>query len=256
MDVFNRYAPYYDLFYREKDYRGEVDYIDALIQKYAARKAATILDLGCGTGGHAVLLAQKGYHVSGVDRSDKMLAIAEEKKRQMQVSVELKRGDILTVDLDKRFDVAIAMFAVMGYQTTNDELESALRNVWRHLSDGGLFIFDAWFGPAVITQKPQDKILVAEAELGRVIRLTHPELNVLTHTVTVDFSVLHITNKRVLEQIDETHKMRFFFPKELEFMLATTGYVVLGMHPFMKPYADLTENDWNMTVLAKKTARS
>ena len=69
MAVFDRYAQYYDLFYREKDYRGEVDYVDALIKRYATNDARTILDLGCGTGGHAVLLAQKGYHVTGVDRS-------------------------------------------------------------------------------------------------------------------------------------------------------------------------------------------
>jgi len=46
--------------------------------------------------------------------------------------------------------------------------------------------------------------------------------------------------------------MRFFFPKELDFMLAKTGYEVLGMHPFMEVEGDLTENDWNMTVIAKK----
>ncbi|MGZ7180607.1 MAG: class I SAM-dependent DNA methyltransferase, partial [Halobacteriota archaeon] len=82
MDVFDRYAQYYDLFYRDKNYTDEVDYVDALIEKYALGKPATILDLGCGTGGHAVLLAKKGYDVTGVDRSDAMLAIAGEKKRQ------------------------------------------------------------------------------------------------------------------------------------------------------------------------------
>ena len=68
MAVFYSYAQYYDLLYREKDYPGEVDYVDALIKKYAVNDARTILDLGCGTGGHAILLARKGYRVTGVDR--------------------------------------------------------------------------------------------------------------------------------------------------------------------------------------------
>ena len=252
MAVFDSYAQYYDLLYREKDYPTEVDYVDALIKKYAINDARTILDLGCGTGGHAVLLARKGYRITGVDRSDAMLAIAEEKKRQSGDSVEFHKGDISTVHLEESFDAAIAMFAVMGYQTTNEHLESSLLNTWRHLNRDGLLIFDAWFGPAVITQKPHDRVLIVEEGAGTVIRLTRPVLDILTHTVSVNFTVLHIEDDRVLDYVEETHAMRFFFPKELDFMLAKTGYEVLGMHPFMELDGDLTENDWNMTVIAKK----
>jgi SAM-dependent methyltransferase len=252
MEVFDRYAQYYDLFYRDKSYADEVEYVDALIKKYAVGEMTTILDLGCGTGGHAVLLAQKGYHVTGVDRSDTMLAIAEEKKRLVGVSVELQRGDICTVDLRKRFDVAIAMFAVMGYQTTNEALESALLNAAKHLNPGGLLIFDAWFGPAVIAQKPQDKILIVEKGSGSVIRLTRPSLDIISQIVDVNFTVLHVENDAILDRVEETHKMRFFFTKELEFILAKTGYQAVTMHPFMELEGELTENDWNMAVIARK----
>jgi len=254
MPVFDRYASYYDVFYREKDYRAEVDYIDALIQKYATGPAKTIVDLGCGTGGHAMLLAQKGYTITGVDRSAAMLAIAEEKKRQLQVAVELVEGDICTVDLAMNFDVAIAMFAVMGYQTANETLEAALTNTRKHLNEDGLLIFDGWFGPAVLVQKPQDKILIIEGEAGKIIRLTRPELDVLTHTVNVRFDVLNIENNNVSESIEEAHTMRFFFPKELEFILEKSGYRLLGMYPFMKTEGCLTENDWNMTVVAQNVS--
>ena len=252
MEVFDRYAQYYDLFYRDKSYADEVEYVDALIKKYAVGEMTTILDLGCGTGGHAVLLAQKGYHVTGVDRSDTMLAIAEEKKRQMGVSVELQRGDICTVDLRKRFDVAIAMFAVMGYQTTNAAVESALLNTAKHLNPDGLLIFDAWFGPAVIAQKPRDKILIIEKESGSVIRLTRPNLDIISQMVDVNFTVLHIENDAILNRVDEMHKMRFFFAQELEFMLKKTGYQAVGMHPFMELEGAVKENDWNMAVIARK----
>ncbi|MGZ4883413.1 MAG: class I SAM-dependent DNA methyltransferase [Halobacteriota archaeon] len=255
MTVFNCYAHYYDLLYREKDYPREADYVHALIAEYAASPVRTILDLGCGTGKHAIELARKGYNVTGVDRSDAMLAVAKENKRQTEGSIEFTNGDICTMRLSKRFDAAIAMFAVMGYQTSNARLEGALRTVWHHLNPDGLFIFDAWFGPAVIAQKPHDRVVVVEEAGGTVIRLTRPVLNVLTHTVSVNFTVLHIENGVVRDHIAETHEVRFFFPKELEFMFATTGFEVLGMHPFMKLSGDLTENDWNMTVIAKKVTR-
>src|SRR5665647_2929428 len=182
-----------------------------------------------------------------------MLAVAEEKKRQCESSVEFEKGDISTVRLQRSFDAAIAMFAVMGYQTTNERLESTLLNVWHHLNHDGLLIFDAWFGPAVIIQKPHDRVFVVKEGAGEIIRLARPVLDILTHTVSVNYTVLHIEDNMQLDHVEETHRMRFFFPKELDFMLAKTGYEVLGMHPFMKLDGDLTENDWNMTVIAKKT---
>ena len=181
-----------------------------------------------------------------------MLAIAQEKKRQSVDSVDFQKGDICTVRLEGCFDAAIAMLAVMGYQTTNEDLERSLLNAWRHLNNDGLLIFDAWFGPAVIAQRPHDRVLIVEVEAGTVIRLTRPVLNILTHTVSVKFTVLRIEEDKVLDRVEETHRMRFFFPKELDFVLAKTGFEVLGMHPFMKLDGDLTESDWNMTVIAKK----
>lgn len=255
MAVFDRYAQYYDLFYREKDYPGEADYVDTLIKTYASSDTKTILDLGCGTAGHALVLAQKGYEVVGVDRSDAMLAVAQEKNNRAGSLVEFHKGDICNFGLDKRFDVAIAMFAVMGYQTSNEALERALINARRHLNIEGLLIFDGWFGPAVITQRPHDRILVLEEGAGQVIRLTRPELDILTETVNVTFDVFHIENDAVREHVEETHIMRFFFPKELEFILNKTGYEVLGMHRFMGLEETLTENDWNMIVIARRLER-
>lgn len=75
MGVFKKYAKYYDLFNKDKDYGKEADYVHALIQKYAP-DAKAILDLGCGTGQHDFFLAEKGYSVIGVDMSEEMLSIA------------------------------------------------------------------------------------------------------------------------------------------------------------------------------------
>lgn len=76
-------------------------------------------------------------------------------------------------------------------------------------------------------------------------------LDIQTHIVHVDFTVLRIKGDRVLNRVNETHDMRFFFPKDLEFMITTAGYQVLGMHPFMSLERALTERDWTMTAIAK-----
>ncbi|MDY0327537.1 MAG: class I SAM-dependent methyltransferase, partial [Arcobacteraceae bacterium] len=62
------YSQYYDLLYSDKDYIGEVEYVDSLI-KANSNKVETLLDMGCGTGKHAELFCDKGYKVHGIDLS-------------------------------------------------------------------------------------------------------------------------------------------------------------------------------------------
>lgn len=80
--VFDTYAHYYDLLYRDKDYAGESEYVAAHIRKQAPQ-AKRILELGCGTGAHAEHLARMGYTVHGVDLSKAMLARAEARKAKI-----------------------------------------------------------------------------------------------------------------------------------------------------------------------------
>ena len=75
MKAFGNYSRYYNLLYKDKDYKGEAGFIHDLIQKYSPG-AKSILDLGCGTGRHDLLLAEKGYAITGVDMSEEMLLIA------------------------------------------------------------------------------------------------------------------------------------------------------------------------------------
>lgn len=75
MTTFGNYSRYYNLLYKDKDYKGEAGFIYDLIQKYSPG-AKSILDLGCGTGRHDLLLAEKGYAITGVDMSEEMLLIA------------------------------------------------------------------------------------------------------------------------------------------------------------------------------------
>lgn len=252
MSVFGIYANFYDLLYRDKDYPAEVDFIESLLKKYASGIVKTILDMGCGTGGHALLLAERGYSVTGIDRSEAMLSIAEEKVRKINGYAGFSQADICDFDLNKKFDAVISMFAVMGYQITNLDFERALLSAGKHLRPGGLFIFDVWFGPAVISQKPGDKVKIIENDDERIIRLTRSSLDIMKHVVDVNFNVMKIRDNRIYEHVEETHSMRFFFPMELELFLKNTGFQILNMIPFMEIEGILSENNWDMTVVARK----
>ena len=89
MNIFKNYAKYYDLFYEDKNYKRESDYVDSLISKYS-RKTKSILELGCGTEIHSIELAKKGYQVDGVDSSREMLKEARKRLENVPKNLSSK----------------------------------------------------------------------------------------------------------------------------------------------------------------------
>lgn len=249
MTLFDNYAKFYDTLYREKDYASEVDYLERLFRKYENKPIKTILDLGCGSGGHAFHLVERGYLVTGVDRSAEMLSAARQKAKSN--NPEFIQSDLTTFSLDKKFDVVICMFAVLSYVTENHDLLNAFQKIREHLLPGGLFFFDAWFGPAVLSERPTDRYKIIENGNERIIRFAHPQMDVLSHTVIVNYKVIHILGNQVLEELDESHPMRFFFPREIEYYLQDCDFDLLSIHPFLDEGHALTEDKWNMAIIAK-----
>ncbi len=248
-EVFQEYASFYDLFYGEKDYAAESRYVLDLVRAHSSHPVQTLLDLGCGTGTHALSWRKQGISVTGVEGSERMLAQAREKVADAGGGVELIQSDIRTLDLKRRFDVVTAMFAVVGYLTSNEDVEAGLRTARRHLAPGRLFIFDVWYGPAVLAQQPQVRELVVPSDSNGVVVTRHarPEMNVLEHRVTVHYTV----RRRIGVEIREAHAMRYFFPKELEYMLSKVGFKMIALTRFLSVTEAPREEDWNVAVVAR-----
>lgn len=218
--VFDSYARYYDLLYQDKDYVAEVEYIVSHVREDAP-KAKHILELGCGTGAHAEYLARMGYTVHGIDMSEEMLARAEARKATLPVDVASRLtfglGDVRTVRAGKIYDVVISLFHVMSYQSSNDDLTAAFDTALTHLSSGGLFLYDYWYAPAVLTQRPEVRVKRLEDEDIKVTRIAEPVMHVNQNLVDVNYTVF-IDEKSTdkIEQVYETHKMRYFSLPELQ----------------------------------------
>lgn len=255
MDVFGTYAQFYDILYQDKDYAAECDFLETVFSRYASAPICHILDLGCGTGGHALLLAQRGYSVTGVDLSEKMLSVARAKASAMELAnvPSFQQGDMRNLDLGMTFDAVLSMFAVVSYMVNNVDLQAALRSARRHLNSGGLFVFDAWFGPAVLTERPTNRFKIVEVGGERIIRFTHSKLDLLQHTVNVHYKVLRLQGKCIVDEVDEVHPIRFLFPQEVTHYLDETGFQVKKLCPFLRPDDDLDERDWNISVVAEAT---
>lgn len=258
-DVFgSAFAKAYDHWYEEKDYESECDLIERIFHRHAAGEIRSILDLGCGTGGHALPLAKRGYAVTGVDRSEAMLSFARQ-KAQGQVwengtlAPAFIHADVRSLDLGRRFDAVLMMFAVLGYQTSNADLTQALSTVRRHIRPGGLFAGDVWYGPAVLTLRPSDRVRVFHKGESEIIRSAVASIDSLQHLCVVHYQIWELRNRELVTRQEEDHIMRFFFPLELDYHMQTTGLEPMGLYPFPELDAPLSEKTWNVLYCGRAT---
>lgn len=221
-EVFDHYAHYYDLLYRDKDYATETAYVASHIQ-IIKPNASTILELGCGTGAHAECFARLGFTVVGIDMSPKMLSQAETRKAGLPAEIAARltfiQGDVRTLRSQERYDAVVSLFHVMSYQTTNSDLEATFATAASHLSNGGVFLCDFWYGPAVLTQKPNTRVKRFENDAVKITRIAEPVTYINENLVDVNYSIFieeKLTSK--ITQQHETHRMRYLFLPELLFM--------------------------------------
>ncbi|MCC7293596.1 MAG: methyltransferase domain-containing protein [Phycisphaerales bacterium] len=243
------YAGAYDDLYSDKDYLFETDVIERVLRSHARRQVRRVLDLGCGTGGHALPLAARGFEVEGVDRAEPMLERARRKSKPCAgVGIRWHRADIRQVRLNRRFDAALMMFAVLGYQIEDADVRAALASARAHLDLDGLLLFDVWFGPAVLRRPPVEKIKNFTRQGQPLTRRTLPELDRARNVCRVTFDLLD-AHGRPFER--ETHVMRYFFPAEIEGFLRESGFrrTQLSAFPDIRQPAD--ENAWNALIVAQ-----
>lgn len=242
MSVFGKnYSQYYNLLYKEKDYKSEVDYINEINKMYSKKDSKNLLDIGCGTGKHLKCFKDMGYTVSGIDLSENMIA---EAKIYLSQDCDLYCCKASEFNFDKKFDIIVSLFHVMSYQTENSELEKVFKNVSCHLEEGGLFIFDFWYGPAVLIDPPVVKIKRLENEEVKIIRVAEPMMHSEKNTIDINIEVI-IENKKThtLEIIDETHLMRYLFLPEIEQYSVNSGLKIVKAFEWLK-YNELSINAW------------
>ena len=245
---FKDYAEYYDLIYKDKNYEKEVDFIENIFRESKPKK---ILEVGCGTGSYTKILLERGYEVTAVDISGNMLEIAGEK---CACKCKFIKGDIRDITINEKFDACIAMFAVMGYITENSDIIKTLNNIRRHLNlkPNGIFIFDVWNGLAVMRLLPEQRMKEVENDEIKIVRVAIPNLRAFDHICEVNYKLL-ILNKAesTVNEINEKHVVRFYFPQEIKYYLEDAGFEVLKICPFLDLNGKVDENVWNSTVIGK-----
>jgi 2-polyprenyl-3-methyl-5-hydroxy-6-metoxy-1,4-benzoquinol methylase len=182
------------------------------------------LDLGAGTGKHAVRLAKKGVQVTGVKLSAEMVSLSPRHE-----NLSMLEGDLSAFRSREKFNSCSAMFHVLSYMAGIDEMRGALKNAAAHLEPGGIFIFDVWHSPAVQNLGVEFRVKRVSLPGLEIVRLAEPSEDTQSKTVSVKYT-LFIAKDGVKEynHVTETHVLRHYDQQEVQSTISAAGMSLLG----------------------------
>ena len=141
MDAYHNLAVSYDRLTNDVDYEATVAFYNEILRREGLRPR-TAVDLACGTGSVAAILARQGLRVTAVDMSEEMLSVAWEKTAGLEKPPHYICQQLQQLWLPRGVDLAVCALDSLDYITDPDDCREAIRRVYKALSPGGIFIFD------------------------------------------------------------------------------------------------------------------
>jgi SAM-dependent methyltransferase len=222
-DQFNAVAPYYDEIMSVVPYRQWVQYLRRILKR-RGWQPQTVLDVACGTGTVALLLAEEGISVTGIDLAPGMIEAARRKARQTRLPVDFLVADATALDFAPTFDLAISLFDSLNYILSTRGFRDALASVHGSLRPGGGFVFDLNSEYALEKNLfSQDNLWDKTADVKHIWRAHY---NARTRVATIDMEFF-LSDGRVFHEV---HKERAHRHADVLTFLAETGFEVLDTY--------------------------
>ena len=141
MNAYISLASSYDRLTNDVDYAAVVAFYDRILSREGLRPR-TAVDLACGTGSVALILAEKGLQVTAVDLSEDMLCVAAQKAMEAELPIRFVCQNLARLQLPRGVDLAVCALDSLDYITDPEDCEKAIHRVFKALNPGGCFIFD------------------------------------------------------------------------------------------------------------------
>ncbi|QTN31326.1 methyltransferase domain-containing protein [Akkermansiaceae bacterium] len=209
------FAEIYDIITGHKCYDLEVAALTGYLRSRVGGGAVRLLDLGCGTGTHAIRLSREGFDVTGIDISGDMISVAKSKESDVRFHCvdarDLGEGD---------FRCVTSLFNVVNCLPTYDELLAFLRAARERMVDGGIIVVEAWNAVAVIAEPPTVVCREYSFEGGLIRREVTPECDFMNQSITLSYSISVDGEPARLVR----HPITLFMPWEIAGAMAAAGF--------------------------------
>lgn len=141
MSSYNNFSPFYDIFTHNVNYKKRAEYLLEIFEKFDSRPTL-LLDFACGTGNFSVQFAKKGIEVIGIDMSEGMLSVAQEKNADLEKPVMYLRQKGENLDLYGTVDGAVSCLDSLNHITDYSAFKKTVANISLFLEKDRLFVFD------------------------------------------------------------------------------------------------------------------
>ena len=245
-ELFTNYAETYD---KETFTQGTIGEVDFIEQELNFDKTNWILDIGCGTGRHAIELARRGYQIVGVDLSESQLERARDKAQKAGVKVGFIQKDARQLDFNNEFNLVIMIcegaFPLMETDEMNFQI---LQSATKALKKNGKIIFTTLNALFPLYHSVKD-FLTKNSNETNTGELTFDLMTFREHstlTTEDDFG-----NKKILNCNE-----RYYTPSEITWLLKSLGFKKIKIHgcqlgKFSRD-DELSTEDFEMLVIAEK----
>jgi len=246
--LFENYGKKYDSENFTRGTTGECDFIE---KELRFDKSLKILDVGCGTGRHAIELTKRGYNVTGIDLSESQLKRAREKAAAENLSIDFQHQDARHLPFNGEFDIAIMLceggFSLMETDEMNYEI---LKSVTKSLKPRAKFILTTLNGLFPLYHSVDEFHASTAKEGNSVCKNNTFDLMTFRGHDIVEFED-DDGNKKTLECNE-----RYYVPSEITWLLKSLGYKTIDIFgarlgAFSREHP-LTTKDFEMLVVAER----
>lgn len=228
MPLYDETAPWYDLVHDAlTDAEADVAFLQDVFARDATRPVRRVLDLGCGTGTHAILLAKAGYRVDALDASEGQLAVARRKAVEAGVHVAYHAADIRAPPPAGEWDAIVSLNHSFTYVLDDEAAERALAALAARVPAGGVLALEAWSAGGLRPAKTFDRYETPDG--AEVVRLM--ERAVTGGVLYMSVETLVLEGARVARRVRESHRMRARTASETRALVERAGWRVRHVAP-------------------------
>ncbi|MGM0853211.1 MAG: class I SAM-dependent DNA methyltransferase [Bacillota bacterium] len=229
---YERFAYVYDYLMQDVPYDGWLEFVNKQAKAYSIQ-GESVLDIACGTGELSLRLVRDGYDVTGVDLSQDMLMVAQEKALEMRVKLNLFQQDMSKLDSLGEYDLITIFCDSLNYLEDEKDVENTFKSVYAHLKHDGLFLFDVHSIYKMTQIFINQTFTLTDEHVSYIWDCFPGEVpNSVEHELTF-FVKDEETNQ--YERVEELHKQRTYPILTLKEWLMDAGFEVLNIS------ADFTE---------------
>lgn len=238
--TYNRFAYLYDELMKETPYERWVEHVLTQTEKNLVQ-ANNILDVACGTGELSVYLAEAGLHVTGVDLSEDMLAVAHAKAMERNLAIEFFQQNMTEMEGFNPFDVITIFCDSLNYLQTEEEVEKTFKCVYNQLQPDGLFMFDV-HSLYKMNQIFKNATFALNEERISYIWQCYP--GEWPNSVEHDLNFFVLDEQTGLyERFDELHLQRTYSIEQYTKWLENAGFELLEISADFSPEAPSNESE-------------